>query len=348
MTWNLTALIARFRVLAGTPSTSQLSDLEITDFINDFYHNKLPIEIDDEKLNSEYTKVVRVYDSGTYDLSDDVVVLKGPYYIDDEQILIYQDEDSDRFFSQYPKIDTGAAYFVTFPNLAIGTNKAKIKNDAFVFRTSGGDYTWDAPTGETFLRGSTVPQNKYAAWRLEIGIDNAISIVEATNNASGYSTAAQAVQGLIDESDVRACMGFITVINTAGVFVPGTTALDATGVAATFTDGFHSTRSNPVTALLYKGTLYLGPKPDDTYVFRCNAKIKPTELVNGTDALTVDDWGQFVAYGAAIEYGMGIKDTELVSSLSAMYQKYKDIISERFAEQYYSNANRRSMPQIPN
>ena len=340
-TWTIAQICAKVRSLAGVPDTTQISTADIYAKINDFYRNRFPLEIDDQKLNGWYERTLLATDSGDYDLSDDILKLLKPAFIDENIVPIYQ--DSDEFFLDYPRIDTGAAYCITSPGLAIGTNTKKVKNSSFSFRTNDSEYSFTKTTGETALLGVTIPQSKYGCWRLEIDSNLTVHIVEAADNAIGYSTAAEAMQGLAQESDVNACMGFVTVINTSGTFIPGTTALNASGVTATFTNGFVSTRGIPEAVLLEDGILYVRSKPWDIFSFRVYAKLKPAALESGDSPLSID-WGPLIATGTAIEIviELGFSE-EKVAKLKSIYDYQKMLLDRRFASQFYSGAQRAEM-----
>lgn len=353
LTWKLSEIRAKVRKLAGIPDTQQMSSDDVDSRINDFYHNRLPLEIEDKQLNEWFDLTIYATDSGDYDVSDNILKIYGnekdnPAFIDENEIKLYQDSAS--FFSEYPRIDTGAAYWITSPSLCVGVSDTKkVKNSAFSYRTNDSEYTYYAAAGETALSGDTVPQNKYGAWRLEIDADGTISIVEADDNATGYATPAHAIAGLAEESDENACMGFVTVINTSGDFVPGTTALDAAGVTATYTNGFVSTRGIPEAALLESDILYIRPKPDDTYIFRAFTKIKPTALSGDDDTPLAVEWGPFIALGTAIDIVQEqAASAEVVATLTGdaldpkpgTYRYEKMLINRRYMAQFFSGAQR--------
>jgi|GEM_PF-3591262 len=343
MDWNLSQIRQRVRYLTGDLQTS---DTDLNEKINDFYHNRFPLEIDDKQLNEWFDLTIYATDSGDYDVSDDILKIYGneqdnPAFIDGDEIKLFQDSAS--FFRTYPRIDSGAAYWITPPQLAIGTvSTTKVKNSAFTFRTNDSDYTYFATAGETSLSGDTVPQSKYGAWRLEVNGDGTISIVEADDNDTGYPTAAQAIQGLAAESSENACMGFVTVINTAGTFIPGTTALDAAGITDTYTDGYHSIRGIPEAALLEDDTLYIRDKPDDTYTFRAYTKIKPAVLALDTSVPLAVEWGILIALGTAIEMLTEKGNTEKITALAPIYDYEKTLINRRYISQFFSGNQRAS------
>jgi hypothetical protein len=128
-------------------------------------------------------------------------------------------------------------YLLSLPLLAIGTTVQNVANIAFDFLISGVKYSKAAVPAGTALAGDAVLQDTYGAWRLEIGANGTIDIVEATANATGYASALLAIAGLPAVSADHASMGVVTAINTGGVFTPGVTGLDAVTVTATYTDG---------------------------------------------------------------------------------------------------------------
>jgi hypothetical protein len=346
ITWTLEEIEAKVRDLTSMPDESQITSVEIKSRINDFYRNRFPDEIDDKMLNGWYSKTIYATDSGDYDVSDEILKFYGnpvdnPAFIDSDKINIFQ--DASPFFGEYPILDTGGAYWITPPTLLIGTTTTKVANVAFSFRTNSGDYSYDCPADETLLSGDTVPQNKYGAWRLEVNSAGTISIVEADDNATGYETAAQAIQGLPVESSVNACMGYVTVIRTSGTFIPGTTALNASDVTVTFTDGWHSTRGRPDAALLEDDILSIRPKPDDTYVFKAYCKIKPTALSSDSSVPLKAEWGPMIAGGASLEI-VDVDDPQ-IETISAYYQKYKSLINQRYTAQFFSG-NQRTSPSF--
>ena len=292
-TWILTEIITKYRDITGLKSTSQQEAAAAKIFINDYYQNYFPLGSGLDRFKTDFTQDTSVDDDGNYLIDEDYLEVKEPASINNFPCRIYRDKG--KFDNEFPK-ETGT-FCITEPGLVIGTTStASVKNAAFKYRI--GDYSYSKAAGETALSGDDIPKSKYGAYRLEIDADGDISIVEA-DNATGYSTAAQAVRALEVESSDNACMGYITVINTSAVFDPGITGLDDSGVTATFTDGFHSTRGIPYTALITGRRLYLGPKPNDIFQFKAVGVKRPDALEDDTAPLDIT-WGIAIAYGAAV------------------------------------------------
>jgi len=340
MDWTLTQIRSKFRELTGILDTGDESNADVDLLINDYYLNTFPLQVKPQRLKTWFTQATSATDDGEYSVSSDVKLLLAPAMIDGTQIVLHQ--NASKFFVDYPK-DTGHAYCVTDPSLAIGSSsEAAVANSAFSYRI--GYWSYSKAAAETALSGDAVPVNKHGAWKLSIDSDGTITVTEADGNSTGYDTPAAAVDALDAETADEAPMGYVTVINTSGSFTPGTTLLSAAGVTATYTDHFHSTRNRPQDALLHGGKLYLRPKPDDIYQFKCVEIEKPTELSGDSDTCDEPEWGRLVAYGTAIEYKLANGDTEGANELQVVFNYYHNLIKSGDITQ--KQHNQRATPKF--
>jgi hypothetical protein len=330
---NLANIRELFRDLTGLQGSSQLSDANINDKINDYYQNRFPYDVDESVFDTTFTQELSATDSGTYEISDDILEIKQPIKVDGaDQIFT---NDINYFTEQFPGDFTGA-YVVNNEGtgLAIGTsNKAAAQNtNAFIYNISGDAYK-EAANTETLLSGDNIPQNKYGAWRLEIDTDGTVSIQEADDNATGYDTPGLAVQGLPNESNERAALGYITAVNTSSVFVPGTTELDASGVTSTFTDGWNSNRGTPSWVLYFNGELTVRKKADDWMELTAPATRKPTALASDSSVPENVRWWRAIAYGAAIDEMGDQKDSEVLKDLAVIFDRLVNSINQKYVRQ---------------
>jgi len=314
--WTGDEIITKYRDITGLKSTSQRSAANCLSDINDYYQNHFPIESGLERFETDFEQAMAVSDDGDYAISAEYLTLKPPYTIDNFPARLFSDKA--QFDARYP-IETNPVN-LTDPMLAIGmANPAAIKRTPFSYKI--GAYSYNAPysktENETLLSGDTLPQGKYGAWRLEIDSAGTISIVEA-DNATGYSSAGRAVQALEAESGDNCCMGYVTVIDIDSTFIPGTTELSDSGVTATYTDGYHSTRGTPKGVLIDRRRLWFRPKPDDIHVFKGTAILRPDALETTTAPLDIA-WGIVIAYGAAV-----IRKSESDDEVLARLVKAKD------------------------
>jgi hypothetical protein len=281
--------------LTSRPSTDQILDATCDNYINDFYRFDFPKKTGISNFQTDFTQDTAVSDSGEYSISEEVIAIERPVTIDGEIIDLYTDKE--RFFRKYPENE----HYKSPPTLAIGSSSTSaVANSAFTYGITGWAYSKAA--AETELSGDTVPQNKYGAWVLSIDTDSTITVTEADDNATGYDTPGLAVNGLPDLGSGEAVMGFVTAINTSGTFIPGTTALSASGVTDTYTDGRYDIRGEPEAALVEGGKLFLRKKADDIYRFEAQMTLqRPSALSDDSDEPLDTSWGLAIALGAAIK-----------------------------------------------
>ena len=313
MAWTLANLRARFRTLIGRSSVIDIADADATEFINDYLCYRFPVDVDLDRMDSSWTQEVAPTDSGEYTLSEDVLELHEPVFANDNELCIYQDKEA--FWRAFPSEED----WITEPTLAIGVSSAAaVKNSAFKYMGQDGRVR-SKGADETALSGETVPQSKYGAWLLEIDDDGTIAVQEAGDNATGYDSAALAIDGLPSATSGCIVLGFVTAVNTAGTFVPGTTLLSAAGVTDTYTDGHPGYRGQPTALLVNRsaGKVYLRPKPDDIYLLKSNATLqRPAALSADSDTLPDEAWGPAITLGAAIDYlGSQAGEDEQIMSL---------------------------------
>ncbi len=125
-------------------------------------------------------------------------------------------------------IKTGAA-------LAIGSTNTAVANGAFEFDIAGTGYAKAATAAGTAPGNDVVPQGKYGVVAFDIGADGTIDAVEATDNATGYDSAALAIAGLPAVESAHTRMGYVTASKSDGDFTFGTTALDAANTTVVYT-----------------------------------------------------------------------------------------------------------------
>lgn len=313
MSWTLANLRARFRTLVGRSTTGDISDADANGFINDYLCYRFPIDVQLDRLDQSWTQAITPTDSGEYSISQNVEALQPPIFCNDVELIV--EYDKEHFWRLYPSEED----WTTSPTLVIGTSsEAAVANSAFKYMGQDGRVRSKA-AAETALSGDDVPVSKYGAWMLEIDDDGTITVQEAGDNVTGYDSPALAIDGLPGVTSGSICMGFVTAINTAAAFVPGTTLLSAATVTDTYTDGHPGYRGEPECILVNRsnGKLYVRPKPDDDYLLKSMASLtRPTALSGESDTLNDEAWGPAVAIGAAIDYlGSQAGEDEQIISL---------------------------------
>lgn len=310
MAWTGATIVAKFRELTGRSSTEDISAVDALAAINHYYQENFPFEANVHVFLDDYTNEIVATDSGEYSLADSVLDLNPPWTANNFDLRYYH--NSVEFFTVYPV--NQSEHFITSPTLAVGTTSTKVLCAAFKYVLAGTTYA--KASAETALSGDTVPQNKYGAWLLSVDDEGTITITEADDNATGYATAALAVQAITLPGADQAIMGFVTAINTGGTFVPGTTELDAETVTDTYTDGNPQLRNIPAAACIAKGKLFIRPKPYDTFLVRAVASLETPTALTTSSSPTDAAWGPAIATGAAIRYLSEKGDTEKAAAIN--------------------------------
>ena len=339
ITWNIAGLITRFRTDTGLSQTTDISDGDIADLINDYYVNDFPSDGKVDEFDTFFTQAMSATDTGIYAIDSGVDRFDDPVTINGRQIEFMRDREL--FFgghhhhgrhhnfphgnfvltsSHLSGILPGQftdEQFITEPTLVIGSsNAARVKHSDFSYRIDS--FSYSKSSSEVALTGSTIPQDKYGAWSLKIDEDGVITVAAADDNATGYDTPRKALDDLDNSDSTSAYMGYVTVISTdSGGFVPDTTLLSDSAVTDTFTDGKFENRGEPLRALLYGTNLYVTPKPNDIYQLKALQIAKrPTALVGATE-IADPKHGKAIARGAEIQYLEPRGGQERIADLAA-------------------------------
>ena len=92
VTWNLNQIIAKTRQLTGTQFSTQLTDAQITDYINTYYVYTMPFELKEQRNLQPY--------NFTTTANNDVYTVSGAFQTDEPMayangypLIFYQDRD---------------------------------------------------------------------------------------------------------------------------------------------------------------------------------------------------------------------------------------------------------------
>ncbi len=107
-TWTLAEIRAKVRVLTGRPTTTQISNTDIDDYVDNYYRNVLPLqtqatEFDKYSSSGGFTGTT-VAGTGEYALGADVYGIKEPLILDSETIPLSHDIKS--FLEDFPPSNT--------------------------------------------------------------------------------------------------------------------------------------------------------------------------------------------------------------------------------------------------
>ena len=130
------------------------------------------------------------------------------------------------------------AGLLSAPTLAIGSgDKTAVASALFYYMIAGTIYAKAADTAGTEPGNDVIPDGKFGACAFDIGVNGTIDAVEAAANATGYSSAALAIDGIPAVASAHVRMGTVTAKDTGEAFTFGAVALDHAGSTVAYTDG---------------------------------------------------------------------------------------------------------------
>lgn len=152
--WNLAQIITKIRNITGTPSQSQLTDAQITDYVNTYYTFTMPFELK-EQINLQPLNFFALPNIDVYSFPSAFLTDQPMAYANGFPLIFYQDRDI--FFQDWPQqytqdaVATGNGVITTFAgstqafpiirgtyNITDGTQVAFDKSDGILYQTVGG------------------------------------------------------------------------------------------------------------------------------------------------------------------------------------------------------------------
>lgn len=307
MASDITAIITKVRRLTRSPSPAQLTDADITEYVNTFYQYDIPEELRLFTLKrtlSFYTQpYVDTYATGTAqvsgltDFKNDYITVSSPFYIAGN--LAYFSQNREEFFNFWPinsfraTIGTGDginnAFAGTLSQFPVIQNSVSfVSVDALNNGLILEDSPVDNDEGNLVEPGSTVIQG---------GINYVTGVYTFNFALNGVPTPPGNNQ--IVQAQTR----------------PYVAAL-------------------PTAVLYYDNTFTLRPVPDRPYRVTCDAYIKPVAFLSQSGGTLptdpeLDQWWQYLAYGAAKKVFEDRADLESVGNIMPEFQRQEDLVLRR-------------------
>lgn len=280
---TLQAIQTKVRRLTRNPTLSQLDNDQLNDYINTFILYDFPEHLRLFSLRTLLTFYTQpgkdVYDTNTtvqtdplYNFKNRYVSVHPPVYMAGIQSFYTQQRDV--FYGYWPQTNTIA------DTLLRGNNTS----GPFVGRVT-------APsTGLPFLLQASVNFNC-----LNTSGTSMIMVDRPINNIIGNLTPA----------DVPLVPPFDTTQNPNNYinYVTGeyviTFPSNTQTTAPVWFEGVLYQPGKPIAMLYYDSKFTIRPVPDKTYTIQLEVDVRPTELMETTSIPMLEQWWQYIAYGAA-------------------------------------------------
>lgn len=99
--------------------------------------------------------------------------------------------------------------------------------------------------------------------------------------------------------------------------------------APIYSETYPYTPSKPTLVLYYDDTFVVRPIPNISYKIILDAYIRPTELLNSGQSPQLEEWWQYIAYGAAKKIFEDRMDLDSVQSIMPEYKKQEALVLRR-------------------
>lgn len=303
----LSAIRTKVRRLTRSPSTSQLTDAQIDDYVNTFVLYDFPEFTVDKQLTFFTSPNIDVYETNTVNESDPLYNFKNKYlsvqppvYVAGSEAFLSQSRS--QFFKQFPK-------YLTEENIGTG-------NDVTV-SFSGTLSSIPVLANSVSFSSADTDGNVIV-----------INDVPRTDPTTGYDTM---VGDLVDT--ISGSVGTINYLTGVYSFTFPTAPGSSEDVTA---QTYRYSTGRPRSVLYEDNTFTFRPVPDKAYRVELDVFQRPTELLSATDVPDIAQWWQYIAYGASKKVFEDRMDVESVQAIMAEFMRQRSLVLQRLVVQQSS------------
>ena len=286
---TLANIIIKFRRITKNPSTTQITDAQVQDYINTFYLYDFPEHLRQDSLRSNYEFFTTPY-IDRYDFPSDLYVsVEQPVYVDGYQS--YFTESYEQFFRIYPQIDI-------IQTLATGNGTA-------------GPYVYIAPNIPIIQRTVSVSAVTNSG--------NTLKAYDTPLDQTLFPNIGEFTGDVVNPSTIQYVSGGIQVTFSQNIAAGTAIKIHYSPYVA----------SRPSSVLFWQNRFYLRPVPDDCYRVSIVAYQTPSQLLLTTDSPLVKQWWQAIALGASLKYFEDVGDLEQIVQYRPLFDEQMALIERR-------------------
>ncbi len=297
---TLQAIRTKVRRLTRSPSLSQLSNNDLDEYINTFILYDFPEHLRLFSLRTVltfYTQPgVDVYDTNTTDPQNALYNFKNKYIAVHPPVFMagiqsFYTQWRDVFYGYYPQTNSIA--------------DTQLRGDG----TPG-------PFSGTLL-GFPVLQNNVVINCLDANGTAMILVDYPSDNILGALGPVNTPQVLPSPyGQVNYITGAFTVI------FPSNTQVQA----PIFSETIPYQPGKPLAMLYYDNKFTIRPVPDKSYVINIEADVRPTELIQSSDIPELEQWWQYIAYGAALKLFQDRSDYDSAQQIMPEFKQQERLV----------------------
>jgi hypothetical protein len=299
---TLDAIRTKVRRLTRSPSSSQLSDAQIDEYVNTFVLYDFPEQLrlfSLRTLLTFYTQPnVDTYSTETTVVTDPLYNFKNKYIAVHPPIFLagiqgFFTQKREIFYGYWPQTNTIADTLLR------------------------GDGTTGPFTGTIFAK--PMLQNNVNINCLDTA-DTSMILVDypvtgsTTTGALGLPNQPQTLPSPYGQ------INYITGVFTA--IFPNNTKVSA----PIYVNNIAYQPGKPLSMLYYDNTFTIRPVPDKTYAIQIEVDVRPTELLAASDVPDLEQWWQFISYGASKKIFEDRMDMDSVQMIMAEFKQQERLV----------------------
>jgi len=333
-TSTLEAIQVKVRRLTRSPSESQLTDTDLQNYINTFVVYDFPEHLRTFNLRTVFrfwcnpfqdryiTDATLPLTNPLYNFQNEYISIHEPLYIAGFQSLYSQSRQ--QFFGIYPQLNsilstgfigdgvtttfTGVINLNTQPNIVQPTQTqgtVLIQNEVLfdsLDSAGNGLSLIDVPVIDTATGNNTVNGNIYIPGQTPATPPTVITPTNTVNYVTGAYTITFPVAPGAGEP-----------INSQTI--PSITSL-------------------PQAMLYYNNVITIRPVPDQPYQINFEAYQRPTALLATSQSPQLEEWWQYIAYGASLKVFQDRMDTDSIAQIMPEFKVQERLCNRRTIVQY--------------
>lgn len=308
---TLSDIIIKVRRLTRSPSSNQITDAQITEYINTFVIYDFPEELRTFILRKNLTfytqPYVDVYQENTVNANDPLYNFKNKYisihtpvYVSGNEVFYTQSED--QFYRLYPKI----------------TNQIQIATG------SGSTFAYSGTaTGAPFYRNTVIFSSLDSSGLGITAVD-----VPTYDGTTGNP---EKIGNLVDPAGSGTVLGTINYVTGAYSITFPVAPASSQPIYLQIVPGVLNV---PQAVLYFDSKFVLRPIPDKAYSIQVDVMQRPSELLSSNQIPELAEWWQYLAYGAAKKIFEDRMDPESVQIITPGLKHQEDLILRRTLKQY--------------
>ena len=353
---TLAAIRDKVRKVTARPSTTQISDTEIDFYINTFYIYDLPEELRLFTLKTNYV-FTTAPNTPVYDFPIETYTsVEQPIYVAGYQQVYHQDQFG--FYSIWPKINfqetVGTGDGTTSPTLSDLANTPVLQKCVTLSATISGEASAFIDDGEgNFLNSGIEITNVSTAATAQITTNSNHNLVNGDIAFISGVFGTVAVNGGPFVVTVVDTTNFTIPVSTLGTtyenggivqrqagtvdYITGALTMDWGNPTDVATDIIAQTvpyqASRPTDILFFENKFTFRPVPDQVYKVEVEVFIIPTQLLASSQTPELNQWWQYLAYGAALKIFADSGELEEYAKYEVLFDKQERLALRRTLQQ---------------